>query len=271
MIRIAVIALAGMGGLYLVLLLLIYSFQRNLMYFPDQAVSSDAVLSAAGFERISIDSDDFEPLVSLWQPPSAPEKPVILHFHGNAGSVFHRIPLYQQMAADGAGVLAVGYPGYGGNGGEISEGNFHQTARANYDWLIEHGIEPKRIIIAGQSIGSGSATRLAAEKDAAGMILEAPFTGTDDIAARQFPYFPVRLLMKDSFRNVDLIAGIDMPLVWIHGTADEVISFEIGQLLFDRAEQPKTAFPIKNGGHNDLWDRGIGKIIRDEAARLSRE
>lgn len=267
--RLAMFALATIAGLYLVLLLLVYSFQRSLMYFPDQTVLSDTALSATGFEKISIETDDIGQLISVWQAPSGPDKPVILHFHGNAGSVFHRIPLYQQMAADGAGVLAVGYPGYGGNGGEISEANFHQTAHANYNWLRERGIEPKRIIIAGQSIGSGSATRLAADQDAVGLILEAPFTGTDDIAARQFPYLPVRLLMKDSFRNIDVIAEIDMPLVWIHGTADKVIGFDIGQKLFDRAREPKSAFPIENGGHNDLWDKGIGDTIRDEASRLA--
>lgn len=269
--RLAFFALATIAGLYVVFLLLVYSFQRNLMYFPDQAVLPDAALSAAGFERISIEIDDVEPLVSLWQAPSAPDKPVILHFHGNAGSVYNRLPMYQQIATDGAGVLAVGYPGYGGNGGEISEDNFHQTARANYNWLRERGIEPKQIIIAGQSIGSGSATRLAANEDAAALILEAPFTGTDDIAAQQFPYLPVRLLMKDSFRNIDAIAEINMPLVWIHGTADEVIGFADGQQLFESARHPKIAFPIENGGHNDLWDRGAGDIIRDEALRLTGE
>ena len=59
-----------------------------------------------------------------------------------------------------------------------------------------------------------------------------------------------------------------MPLIWIHGTADELIPFAMGQRLFDTAQHPKTAFPVNDAGHNDLWDRGIDKIIRDVSTGL---
>ena len=228
-------------------------------------------LAQSGFEAVQIESPFAEPTKSLWHPPGSAKHPVIIHFHGNAGSAYQRIPIYQQMAKDGAGVLGVGYPGYGGNSGKPTEQSFHQTAQANYNWLLDKGYSPQNIVIVGQSIGSGSATRLASNNEAAGLILEAPFTSTADIAARQFPYLPVGLLMKDTYPNINYIDDINMPLAWIHGTLDEVIDYEFGQTLFNAAQEPKRTHPMKGGGHNDLWMRGIDQIIRDEAAVMVRD
>lgn len=266
--RFIIAGFAIVVGLYLVVLALMYSFQRSLLYFPDQAVLGEAEISQTGFAAVTVDVDEIGNLTSLWRPPVDPEKPVIIHFHGNGGSVYGRIPIYQDMAIDGAGVLAVGYPGYGGNRGKPAERYFHLAAKDNYQWLLDQGFEPGQIVIIGQSIGSGSATRLAANYDAAGLILEAPFTGTDDVAAKQFPFLPVRWLMKDKFRNINIIDDINMPLVWIHGTADEVIDYDFGQQLYDKARNPKRAYPVASGYHNDLWSRGIGDIIRAEIPRL---
>lgn len=252
-------------GLYLVLLILIYIFQRSFLYIPDQQVPSELHLSEMDFSAVAISLNNGTDLKSLWRAPTDNGKPVIIHFHGNAGSQYARIPLYQAMALDGAGVLGVGYPGYGGNAGDPTEDLLYQTAQAHYDWLIEQGYSPKQIVIVGQSLGSGVATWLASNNDAAGLILEAAYTGMDDMAQRQFPIFPARLLVKDRFRSLDRIGNIDMPLSWIHGTRDELIPYAMGELLFDGATQPKVAHAIKGGGHNDLWQRGIDQIIRRDA------
>ncbi|WP_343759345.1 alpha/beta hydrolase [Parasphingorhabdus litoris] len=203
--------------------------------------------------------------MSLWRAPADQTKPVIIHFHGNAGSMASRLPIYQALAQDGAGVLAVGYPGYGGNPGKPSEEAFYAVAQANYDWLLAADYDPDRIVIAAQSLGTGVATWLASKNDAAGLILEAAYTGMDDMAQRQFPILPARLLIKDRYRSIDRIDQINMPLSWIHGTNDELIPFVMGQTLFDAAKGPKFAHPIKNGGHNDLWMRGIDILVRRDA------
>ena len=112
--------------------------------------------------------------------------------------------------------------------------------------------------------------RRAVDNTAAGLILEAAYTGMDDMAQQQFPYLPARWLIKDRYRSRDRIADIDMPLSWIHGTADELIPFAMGQKLFDAAREPKTAHPIAGGRHNDLWTRGIAEIVRADAVRFVR-
>lgn len=266
--RTLIIGLAVIVGLYLLVVALAYSFQRSLLYFPDQYVLSEQELSAAGFDTVTISADNSDELLSLWRAPTDETKPVIIHFHGNGGSVAVRLPIYQAMAQDGAGVLAVGYPGYGGNAGAPSEDAFYTAAQANYDWLIAQGYSADKIVIAAQSLGTGVATWLASKNEASGLILEAAYTGMDDMAQRQFSFLPAKPLIKDRYRSLDRIHEINMPLSWIHGTNDELISFAMGQRLFDAAKEPKVAHPIKNGGHNDLWMRGIDAMIRQDAERF---
>lgn len=256
-------------ALYLLVLGLVYAFQRHFLYIPDHNVPSDQYLADAQFSVVKVRTVSGLELSSLWRPPSdKAARPVIIHFHGNGGSAYQRTPLYSAMAADGAGVLAVGYPGYGGNPGSPSEEEFYRAALAHYNWLIKQGVKPDHIVIVGQSLGTGVATWLASEKEAAGLILEAAYTGMDDMAQRQFPFLPARYLVKDAYPSMKRIGAIDMPLVWIHGTQDEIIPFAMGRRLFDAAQEPKTAFPIKQGRHNDLWSRGIDGLIRDQAERF---
>lgn len=266
--RTLIIGLAVIVGLYLLIVALAYSFQRSLLYFPDQYVLSEQELGAAGLDAVIISADDSDELLSLWRAPRDETKPIIIHFHGNGGSAAVRLPIYQAMAQDGAGVLAVGYPGYGGNAGAPSEDAFYAAAQANYDWLIAQGYGVDKIVIAAQSLGTGVATWLASKNEASGLILEAAYTGMDDMAQRQFPLLPAKPLIKDRYRSLDRIDQIDMPLSWIHGTDDELIPFAMGQRLFDAAKEPKFARPVKSGGHNDLWTRGIDAVVRQDAERF---
>lgn len=262
-------ALAITALVYLVLVALAFLFQRSLLYFPSQEKPDAAALAVEGFSVISVKTEQSGELSSLWRPSESAGSPVLIHFHGNGGGMMGRLPMYRALVENGAGLLAVGYPGYNGHGGKASESHFLDAAQAHYDWLIAQGYEPDRIVIAGQSLGTGVATWLASRNPAAGLILESAYTGMDDMAQRQFPVLPAKWLTLDRFRSLDRIDRINMPLSWIHGTADELIPFAMGQKLFDRASEPKTAFPIRGGGHNDLWQRGIDRIIREEAERFA--
>jgi len=266
--RALIIGLAVIVGFYLLVVALAYSFQRSLLYFPDQYVLSEQELGAAGFDAVIISAENSGELLSLWHAPTDETKPIIIHFHGNGGSIAVRLPIYQAMAQDGAGVLAVGYPGYGGNAGAPSEDALYDAAQANYDWLMARGYSTDKIVIAAQSLGTGVATWLASKNEASGLILEAAYTGMDDMAQRQFPFLPAKPLIKDRYRSLDRIDQINMPLSWIHGTNDELIPFAMGKRLFDAAKEPKFARPVKSGGHNDLWMRGIDALVRKDAQRF---
>ncbi len=267
MLRTITLSLAVMLTLYCAAMLALWIFQRSFFYLPDQSQATPQQLQAAGFAEIAVEIPDIGPMTSYWRPPADPSMPVFLHLHGNAGNAARRLPLYQTLAEEGAGVLGVGYPGYGGNPGKPGEMPFFAASLAHYNWLIGRGITAGRIIIFGQSIGTGAATWLATENCAAALFLEAPFTGLDDVAARQLPYFPVGWLTADRFRSAERIGKINMPLLWIHGKQDDLIPFAMGARLFDIAKQPKRALSLDQAGHNDIWAYPIAPALRQQAAK----
>lgn len=199
--RMILTGLAISAGLYLVLLLLVYVFQRQFLYFPDHSVPTDGYLDKMGVTAVGVSSGPDGELRSLWRAPKASDSPVILFFHGNAGSHFHRIPIYQALASDGAAVLGVGYPGYGGNAGTPNEAELFQAAQANYDWLIQNGFRSDRIIIIGESLGSGVAAQLASQNGAATVSL-IPCTLADQRSLpKSGPYRSDRYAVDLDLRN----------------------------------------------------------------------
>ena len=254
-------------GLYLLAMLAMFLLQSRLIYHPDTRALTPQQAGLAGFSAVHIKTGDLT-LTSWWHPPSGDGQPVIVYMHGNGGALAGRAALYRELAASGAGVLAVGYPGYGGNPGKPSEESLVDAASYNYAWLAEQGYPDARIVIAGQSLGTGPAVWLATRHNARGLILEAPFTSMIDMARRRVPFFPVYWLVNDSYDSVGHIAAITMPLVWIHGEDDALIPVAMGQRLFDAAPKRKCAFRIPGAGHNDLWQHGAGGIVSRQAAAL---
>jgi uncharacterized protein len=165
-------------------------------------------------------------------------------------------------------VLAVGYPGYGGNDGPLTEMAIHAAAQANYNWLIKKGIDPKHIVITAHSMGTGVAVPLAANNKAAGLILESPFTSLAEVAQHQMWMFPVKPLLKDPFISVDHILDVHMPVVWMHGTADQLIPYTMGERLFGMIAGPKCYLRIDGGDHDHLWDMGVKPFIRRQVFSL---
>jgi uncharacterized protein len=163
------------------------------------------------------------------------------------------------------GILAVGYPGYNGNAGEVGEDAIHATAQANYDWLIAQGISTNRIVITAHSMGTGAAVPLAAKNKAGGLILESPFTSMAETAQRVVWWLPVNLLITEPFRSDLHIAKVDEPIAWMHGSDDQLIPFSMGQKLFDNVQAKKCAYRIKGGDHDHLWDMGGKEYTRKQA------
>lgn len=119
------------------------------------------------------------------------------------------------------------------------------------------------IAIYGVSLGTGVATEMAAERDYAAVVLEAPYTSIVDVAASRFPIVPVRWLMKDRFDSLARIARLDEPLLIMHGDRDRVIPQRLGRALYDAAKAPKSGYWPADAGHKDIFDRGGFEAARD--------
>jgi hypothetical protein len=180
---------------------------------------------------------------------------VILYFHGNGGALRNRVDRFRALTGDGTGLLALSYRGYAGSSGTPTEAGLIEDARAAYAFAISR-YEPKRIVLWGESLGSGVAVALAAERKIGRLVLEAPFSSAVDVAAKVYPYVPVRWLMKDQFRSDLRIAKVKAPVLIMHGDHDEVVPIALGERLYALAPSPKRFLRIAGGEHETLGQFG---------------
>jgi fermentation-respiration switch protein FrsA (DUF1100 family) len=249
--------LIPLGGLLVVYLCVVGGFfflQRDMLYQPGDF---GGVPSADGppIQVVSIDTPDGERLVGWYLAPK-PGMPTLLFFNGQGGGLEFQGGRWSRIADEGAGFLAVGYRGYDGSTGRPSEAGLHTDARAAYDWLARR-TRPEEIVIHGYSLGSGVAVKLATERPARALVLEAPYTSTADIAARSYPWLPVRWLMLDQYRSRDIIDRVRSPVLIVHGTADVVIPVDQGQTLYDLARAPKRFVRMIGSNHATLTRDGL--------------
>ncbi len=238
-----------------------YAVQRSLMYFPDDRLPSPAAAGVAEMAAVTLTTADGLELVSWYAAPATPERPAIAYFHGNAGNIAYRASKARPYLDRGYGVLLLSYRGYGGNPGAPSEQGLIADGRAALDFLAARGVAPERTVIYGESLGSGVAVAVAAERRVAAVILEAPFTSAAAVGQRAYPFLPVALLIKDRFDSLARVAAIAAPLLIIHGEADRVVPVDEGRRLLAAAAAPKEGVFLPGATHNDLYRHGAAEIV----------
>ncbi len=230
-----------------------YAFQRKLQYLAEnKGLTPESVgIAGAGVETLA--TADGEKII-LWYAPARAGMPTILYFHGNAGEMGDRPLRFNYYQSQGFGVAYLSYRGFGGSSGSPSEAGMMADANAAYEWLIAKGVEPSRIALLGESLGSGVAVQLAAKREVGAVALEAPYTSTVEVAAKIYWWLPVHALMKDQFKSIDFIAAVVAPLLVIHGEEDGLIPVEFGRRLFAAANQPKELEIVSGFGHDVLFE-----------------
>ena len=251
-----IIVLIGYGGL----LLLVYLGQRALQYFPERARTPPAAAGLPEAEEVVLDSSGGERVI-VWHIPPRGEKPVVLYFHGNGGSLRGRVDRFRALAADGTGLIALSYRGYGGSSGRPTEKGLIDDALAAYAFAAAR-YPASRLALWGESLGTGVAVALAAQKPVGRIVLESPFTSIADIAAQIYWFFPVRLLIKDSFRSDLLIGTVTAPFLILHGDKDSIVPIALGDQLYKLITAPKRFVRFPGAGHNELAAYGALEAAR---------
>ena len=236
------------------LVALVYFGQRALQYFPEHLRTPPAAAGLPQAQEVFLDTADGEKVIA-WHIPPQGEAPILLYFHGNGGSLAWRAQRFRLLTADGIGLLALSYRGYGGSTGRPTEAGFLKDALATYRFAVAH-YPAERIALWGESIGSGVAVALAAEKPIARMVLESAFTSAADVGASVYWFLPVRALMKDPFRSDLRIGKVTAPVLMLHGERDAVVPIALGERLYGMIAAPKRFIRIPGAGHNDLADYG---------------
>jgi uncharacterized protein len=238
------VALAILAGVIVLGIAVLFAAERALIYpAPRPARAPGAELG----ELLRLPST-----VALWSPPPG-AAPVVVHFHGNGEQLADLGQVIGALRGSGLGVLAVEYPGYGLAPGSPSEAALVSAAREALAYAHDRlGVPEERIVLQGQSLGSGVASQLAAEGHGAALVLISPFTSIADMAGRLFPALPVGRLVRDRFDTRSVARAIRMPVLIVHGDRDEVVPFSMGEELA-RAFPDTRLARVAGAHHNDLW------------------
>jgi fermentation-respiration switch protein FrsA (DUF1100 family) len=163
------------------------------------------------------------------------------------------------------------YRGYSGSTGRPTERRNVADARLAYEALLAEGVKPSNIVLYGESLGSGVAVQLAAEKPVGGIVLDAPYTSIVDVAAGAYPYFPVRPFLFDRYETLRYLSRVKAPLLVVHGEADEVIPVAMGRAVYAAGNAPKELVTFPGAGHSDHHLYGSSEEIYRWIESLSRE
>jgi hypothetical protein len=195
-----------------------------------------------------------------------PGAPVLVWFHTNRDTAVDALALGRAVAARGLGVLSVEYRGYGASaGGEPTEEGLYLDAEAALDALAADGVGPARVILVGASLGTGVAAEMARRGRGAALVLVTPYTSIPDVVADAAPVAPARWLVRDAFDTLAKSGEIHVPTLVIHGDADEVVPFWMGERL-SRAIAGARLVRVSGGHHGDLFLRERERLAREIAA-----
>ncbi len=244
--------LAIAAAIYLAVTAALYFFQRSLIYFPDATYHSPSDAGLSGVEEVTLTTADGERLVA-WRALPAPGQPTLLYFHGNAGGLTSRAERIARFNKIGLGVFMPSYRGYSGSTGQPSEKALISDAIAAYDYLRQQGVSSADIIPYGESLGTGVAVQLAANKPVGALILDAPYTSLPAVGKKAYPFMPVETFMTDRFDSKRHIAKVEASILILHGRADNTIPIEFGRALFEAAPDPKEFIAIEGAGHSDIY------------------
>jgi fermentation-respiration switch protein FrsA (DUF1100 family) len=249
------------AGFYAAAATVMYVAQRRFIYFPEPTRTLPEAVGLPDVSERIIPTPDGEKLIA-WYGKAKPGQPTLLYFHGNGGALEFRSASIRRYLDRGRGMFMMSYRGYSGSTGSPSETANVADAKLAYDALLKEGVRPENIILYGESLGSGVAVQVAAEKKVEGVILDSPFTSIAALAADLYPWLPVNLLLKDRYDSILHVRDVHVPVFIVHGEADDIVPVEMGKRLFAAANEPKEIVTLPGVGHAVHDDDTFGIIDR---------
>lgn len=251
---------------YLGVLLVLLALENHFL-FPaasrEQWFAPPGELHAIDVELLSSDGNTIH---AWWTQPDGwtPERGVIHYSHGNGGNLSGRgLNLVRWRRELDRAVFIYDYPGYGKSSGKPTEAGCYAAGEAAYRYLVEEKKVPaQEVILLGSSLGGAIATELATHHECRALLLCSPFTSFPDMAQKTFPWLPARWLVSNKLDNLAKIDKVGCPVFIVHGTADGLVPFWMGERLFERAKEPKRFLRLEGYGHAHPVQREYYEAVR---------
>ena len=256
----------GVGGLWVLACVYFYRAQYGFMYLPSRAVPSLNKASVYDGQLVPIQVEE-NLITTSWYFPAQKGQGTILFFHGNNGNIETRTGWMQFALAQGWGLLMLGYRGYGGNPGTPRQAGLIQDGLAAYDWLIDQGIGADKIHLFGHSMGSAVACQVAIQRPCQSVGLMSPLSSAVDVGHDTFPFLPMSLMLKDTWRSIDVIDQIQAPLAIVYCDGDRTVRAKRSLQLYAAAKAPKELHLIPGLDHGQIALSGGPQVLVDFFAR----
>lgn len=240
---------------------LMTALERMFVYFPERVLDTTPDAIGREYRDLQLQSADGTGLHG-WFLPAAKAHWTCLYLHGNGGNIAGRLLQAQALREAGCQTLLLDYRGYGQSTGRPDELGLYQDAEAAYRWLVqEEQIEPRQIVVYGESLGGAIAIYLAGQVPVGALIVQSTFTSLRDMASLTYPWTPFPMIAGARYPSLARMPGITVPKLIIHGTRDDTIPFAMGEALYRVAGEPRRFYPVPGATHNDVFEVGGGALV----------
>jgi uncharacterized protein len=232
--------------------LLVKYLERVSVFFPSREMVLTPKDILLDHENVFFKTSD-EVVLHGWFVPHVQPRGTVLFFHGNAGNISHRLSKISLFHRLGLNVFIINYRGYGQSKGQPTEQGIYKDAVAAFDYLTKRpDIDRRRLLVYGESLGGVVAIDLATQRPVAGLIIDSSFSSAADMAKTIYPFVP-SFLLSIQMDSLSKVASLDMPKVFFHSRADDIVPFALGVKLFEAARRPKELVEL-TGGHNTGYE-----------------
>jgi fermentation-respiration switch protein FrsA (DUF1100 family) len=243
---------------------MVTAFVERFFFWPDAVRYSTPAQFGLVAEDVWLKAPDGATLHAWFLPAQGTARGTVLHLHGNAANISNHLPLVAWLPGlpgGGFNVLTLDYRGFGRSTGTPSlDGVVDDAAVALAYLRTRPDVDASRLVVVGQSLGGATALRLLA-RDAAGVrlgVIDSAFASYRQIAREAAstagilaPFAPLaaRVLPGPDKDPVTALASIRVPLIFVHGTRDAVVSHDHSTQLHAAAHAPKELWTVPDAEH----------------------
>ena len=197
---------------------------------------------------------DGSTLSGWWIPPPSHAGVTVVVVHGRSANISTRASIASRLGRDGFGVLLFDYRGYGASEGRPSEHALTEDSLAAYAWTRRQGVDPRRIVVIGQSLGNAPAASLAASRPIAGLVLVSPFASLPEAVGDRLPWLPLRVVPwnRNRFDVARPLRHSRAPLVLIASRTDDLVPIAHARSFARTMQGPVRGIEMPSAPHDGL-------------------